>query len=98
MNVENMKNILAQKLKEENSYLTKSHINMEKHGEDFTIVIKDYEHIYFKMRMYHDDDLGYVVSIYDSFDDCEVVFVNNEKFHDLENALIDLGYHIGNTF
>lgn len=98
MNVNDMKNILAKKLKEENTYFTKSHISMKKQGESYKIVIKDYEHIYFKMTLSYDDYFGYEVWIYDSFDDCNIIYVDNKEKYDIENALIQLGYHIGNTF
>ena len=98
MNVNDMKNILAKKLKEENTYFTKSHISMEKQGKSYKIIIKDYEHIYFKMTLSYDDYFGYEVSIYDSFSDRIIIYVDNKKDYDIENALIQLGYHIGNTF
>ena len=98
MNIQEMKNILAKKLKEENSYLDKSHISIEKQNDAYIITLKDYEHIYFKMEFYKDEDFGYVVSIYDSFEGCNLIFVDSKKGYDVENALIELGYHIAVCF
>lgn len=98
MDVNDMKNILAKKLKEEDAYLDKSHISIKKQGNAYRITLKGYEHIYFKMDFYQDEYFGYVVSIYDSFEGCNLIFVDNKKCYDVENALVELGYHIANCF
>lgn len=98
MNVNKMKDILAKKLKEENAYFGKSDISMKKQGEAYKIVIKGYEHIYFKMTFSYDDDFGYEVWIYDSFDNCNIIYVDSKKDYNVENALVQLGYHIAMCF
>lgn len=97
MTTAEMKNILANKLKDEDTYFTKSHISIRKHGEEYKIVIKDYEHIPFTMKFEYDDYFGFCVWVTnDSFKN--IVFVESKKDYDIETALIRLGYYIGTRF
>ena len=92
-----MKAILADKLKAENTYFTKSHISIKKIGESYKIVIKDYEHLPFTMKFEYDDYFGFIVwVINDSYKN--IVFVDSKKEYDIKTALIELGYYIGTRF
>lgn len=97
MTTAEMKEILANKLHEENTYFTKSDISIKKQGKAYKIVIKDYEHIPFKMSFDYDDYFGYMVMIAnDSFK--IIAYVDSKKDYDIESALIQLGYYIGTRF
>ena len=97
MNAIEMKAILADKLKAENTYFTKSHISIRKNGESYKIIIKDYEHLPFTMKFNYDEYFGYTVWICnDSFKN--IVFVDSKKGYDIKSALIELGYYIGTRF
>ena len=99
MNVEDMKNILAQKLKDEKSYFTKADIDIKKHGKTYQIIVKGFEHIPFRMELSHnEEDFEYVVAIFDTFDNCNIIFLENPKKYDIEDALMQLGYHIAMCF
>lgn len=97
MTTSEMKEILAKKLKDEGTYFTTSYISIRKQGEAYKIVIKDYEHLPFKMSLEYDDYFGYTVWICnDSFKN--IVFVDSKKEYDIKTALIELGYYIGTRF
>lgn len=101
MTTTEMKQILADKLKAEATYFTKSDISIKKLNspkyEKYQIIIKDYEHCPFTMYLEHDDYFGYIVTIMD-IDHEEIAFINSKKGYDIKTALLYLGYHIGNTF
>lgn len=97
MTTQEMKQILFDKLQAENTYFTKSDISIKKHGNDYIIVIKDYEDFPFKMIFEYDDYFGFVVWVL-SKDHEEIVFTNSKKDYDIETALIYLGYYIGTRF
>ena len=108
MTVVEMKRVLANKLKDENTYFTISDISIRKCKVDtsikyvrqdakYRIVIKDYEHCPFIMVCEYDEFFGYSIFITCEFDN--YMFSNFDEFeYDIENALLYLGYHIGNTF
>lgn len=101
MTTQEMKNILFKKLQDEQCDFKKSDISITKQKESYQIVIKDYEHVPFKMTFEHDEYFGYIVSIFNTGDiiDYEnIVFVENEKDYDIKTALIHLGYYIGTRF
>ena len=97
MTANDMKNILAKKLKDENTYFTKSDISIKKQGKKYKIVIKDYEHIPFQMAFDYDDYFGFIVWVHnDSLK--TIAYVDSKKDYDIESALIQLGYYIGTRF
>lgn len=97
MTTAEMKNILADKLKAEQTYFTKSHISIKKQGEKYKIVIKDYEHLPFYMSFEYDNYFGYTVMI--ANDSHKIIsFVENKKDYDIKTALVELGYYIGTRF
>ena len=99
MTTNEMKDILASKLKSEGTYFTKSYISIRKIKNGYRIVIKDYEHIPFTIYMEEDDYFGYCVFIrgmQDYYDD--LVFTYSKKGYPIEEALINLGYYIGTRF
>lgn len=101
MKTQEMKDILFQKLQDEQCDFRKSDISITKQKESYKIVIKGYEHIPFKMTFEHDNYFGYIVSISNTGDiiDYEnIVFVENQKEYDIKTALIRLGYYIGTRF
>lgn len=99
MTVTEMKEILFEKLQDEGTSFTKSEINIKKNDNDtYTIVIEGYEHSAFKMSFEKDDYFGFIVWVYDSFEESNIIFLDNKKDYDIKRALIRLGYHIGRTF
>lgn len=93
-----MKEILFQKLQDEECYFTKSDISITKTKEGYKIVIKDYEHIPFTITTKKDDYFGYIVYIRDEFEERNIVFVDSKKDYDFKMALVELGYYIGTRF
>lgn len=95
-----MKDILVAKFKDENCSFKKSDINIKKVNNCYDIIIKDYEHISFKMLFDKDNYFGYCVFINENCmgDIDNIIFVDNKSNYDIESALIYLGYHIANTF
>lgn len=101
MKTSEMKTILFNKLKDENCNFKRSDISIRKiNNYRYKITIKDYEHITFEMALSSDYDnyFGYIVIINDLFENACISFNDSKKGYDIENALIHLGYYIGNTF
>lgn len=98
MTIADMKNILADKLKEENTYFTAADISIEKNGERYKIIIKDYEHIPFEMYFTNDDYFGSEVWVKECFSGEHIIYVDSKKEHNIKSALIQLGYYIGTRF
>ena len=96
MTTQEMKNVLFDKLQAENTYFSKSDISIRKQGNGYKIIIKDYEHIPFKMTLETDDYFGFCVLVY--ADDYNIIFVDSKKSYDIEHALLQLGYYIGTRF
>ena len=99
MTTNEMKTILADKLKAEGTYFTKSHISIRKAGIGYQITIEDYEHIPFRMTFEEDSYFGKCVWIHTADGEMEdVVFTYSKRDYPIENALLQLGYYIGNHF
>ena len=101
MTTNEMKDILTKKLKEEGCYFKKSDISIKKIKDCYHVVIKDYEHIPFKISFEYDDYFNYVVWVYRKEDDILYKIINmidNKKEYDIKSALIYLGYYIGTRF
>lgn len=97
MTTNEMKTTLFKKLQDEQTYFKKSDISIKKVKDKYKIVIADYEHIIFTMSFYYDEDYNeYTIMI--SEDDELIIFTDSKKDYNIEDALIELGYHIGNTF
>lgn len=101
MKTTEMKEILYNKLKAENTYFTKQDINIKTVNENkYIITIKDYEHINFRMTLSIDEN-EYEVTIsqyYNNKFDELVSYQTSRKAYDIEYALIELGYYIGTRF
>ena len=110
MTIKAAKEILAKKLKDENTYFTKSDISIRKSEhirkgdtcKDYTykIVIKDYEHITFVINIRNNHGVDPYICVYYKEDDFQTMIIYDD-FHgekDLENVLIKLGYFIGTRF
>lgn len=98
MKVAKMKDILFQKLQDEQSDFKKSDISITKQKDSYKIVIKGYEHTPFKMTFEYDEYFGYIVYIYDLFEESNIIFIDSKKDYDIKTALIHLGYYIGTRF
>ena len=98
-----MKKVLANKLKSEGCGFTYKDITINKIKKDcYHIIIKDYEHILFRMTFEYDDFFGYCVfinEIYVNTREAEnIVFIDSKYNYDIKDSLLYLGYHIANTF
>lgn len=98
MTTNELKDILAQKLHEEGTYFTKADIKAQKTKTGFKVVIADYEHIPFTIHMEEDDYFGKCVFITTPFYQDSITFKYSKKEYPLFEALLSLGYHIGNCF
>lgn len=80
-------------------------ISVRKEKDATWITIKDYEHISYKMTQEQDDYFGKIVQIYEYWKtdgkleqgDC-IAFVDSKHDYRIDQALLQLGYHIGTTF
>lgn len=99
MKINEMKKVLARKLKEEGCYFTEKDIEITPYKKGYKIIVGDYTHIPFYLYAEpYDDYFGYVVSVYDEWSESTIIFVENKTKPDVETALIRLGYHVGVTF
>ena len=96
MTANDMKNVLFNKLCDENCSFVKSDISIRKQNDNYKIIIKDYEHIPFKMTFEKDEYFGHIVYVY--ADEKCIIFVDELDYYDIKNALIQLGYYIGTRF
>lgn len=93
-----MEEILFQKLQDERCNFTKSDIDIKNDKDCYTVLIKDYEHIPFNITLEKDEFFGYIVNVYNVFEEKTIIFVDNKNEYDLKTALIRLGYYIGTRF
>ena len=110
MTTKEMKEILAKKLKDENTYFTMSDISIKKSeytrkGEtckDYTykIVIKDYEHITFIVNIKNNYGVDPYICVYQKESDFKnmIIYDDFRGDKDVKNVLIRLGYYIGTRF
>lgn len=105
MTTKEMKEILAKKLKDENTYFMESDISIRKkeHGNkdiSYKIVIKDYEHITFILDIKNNYEVEPYICIYYKEGDFKAMIIYDDfrGDKDIESALINLGYYIGTRF
>jgi hypothetical protein len=91
-----MKDLLASKLRDEGTYFKKSDISIRKIADGYKIVIKDYEHIPFILKMTKDEDFGFLTTVYA---DGDCFFFNDSKYeYDEFHAILTIGYYVGTRF
>lgn len=112
MTTKEMKEILAKKLKDENTYFTKSYISIRAKEKEYTyrgtaykdyiykVVIKDYEHITFLIEAKSNYGVEPYICVYRKEDDFKnmIIYDDFRGDKDVENVLIRLGYYIGTRF
>ena len=103
MTTKEMKNILVNKFEDENCCFTRKDVSIRKSGKTTTIIIKDYEHITFKITEDYDDYLGYELYVNEFYTDYPdetewSTFTDSKTTYNYETALKLIGYHIAQTF
>lgn len=100
MKVQEMKQTLYQKLKDEKTIFEKNDIKIKKQNQNYIIIIKDFEHIPFKLHFENDDYFGYIVYLqYFNGVHYEVLeMFDDNKEQQTQTALLYLGYYIANHF
>lgn len=98
MTVNELKNILADKLQSEGTYFTKKHIHAAKTKTGFKVVIEDYDHIPFTIHLEEDEDFGKCVFVQTPFEEGCIIFRYSKKEYPLYEAILSLGYYIGTRF
>ena len=97
-----IKSIMAKKFKEENCYFAENDIKVRLINSHIEIQIRDYDHITF-MLVPTKDDNNFVVAVFE----CWILIKSSKElvgYHDsskdypFEEALIELAYHIAQTF
>lgn len=96
MSTKEMKEVLFQKLQDEECCFAKSDLSVTKHGEDVKVVVKGYEHCPFTIKTEEDDYFGFILYVY--CDDEAIDFLDNKKEYEWERAIIHIGYYIGTRF
>lgn len=95
MTTNEIKDILAAKLKEEGTYFTKSHIKLKRNKKGYTIVIDDYTHIPFKVVMTQEDGEYWTII----YADTECISFETSKYEYKEfSAILRIGYYAGTRF
>lgn len=101
MKTQEMKDILFQKLQDEQCNFKKSDISIVKSANNlYNVTIKDYEHIPLRLELELDEFLGYVVYVqfFNGIYYKTIEMFESKKEYDIEHALIHLGYYIGTRF
>lgn len=98
MTTNELKDILATKLREEGTYFTKKHIKAQKTKTGFKVVIEDYEHIPFTIHMEEDDYFGKCVFVQTPFYEEPITFRHSKNEYPLFESILSLGYYIGSRF
>lgn len=98
MTTNELKEILAFKLREEGTYFTKKHIHARKTKTGFKVVIEDYEHIPFNINIEEDDYFGKCVFIQSPYETEVISFRYSKKEYPLFESILYLGYYIGSRF
>ncbi len=98
MSIKEMKDILYQKLKDENCCFKKDDISIASENGVTTIFIKDYEHIPFEITEEKDDVFGYVLWVKELCDGEVIEMIDSSKGYLYRDALITIGYYIGTRF
>lgn len=101
-----IKETLAYKLRNEGwTGNIESLISVRKDKDATWITIKDYEHIQFKLTQEIDNYFGKIVQVFEYWRDGDkleqgdcISFVDSKREYKVEEALLQLGYHIGTTF
>ena len=95
MTTTEMKQELYNKLRDEGTYFTKSHISINRIENGYRIIIKDYEHIPFTIKEEQDEYFGYILFI--KADDY-IEMIDSKIGYDYHRAMLDIGYYIGTRF
>lgn len=98
MTTNEMKDILASKLREEGTYFTKSDIRMQQLKKGYKVTIRDYEHIPFIITLEEDDYFGKVVYVKEKWGNTTIIFKDSKKDYPIFETLLSLGYYIGSRF
>lgn len=98
-----IKAIMAKKFKEENCCFTENDIKVRLINSHIEIQIRDYDHITFKIVPMKVDGMPFVVGVFEGWTlskhSNEIVgYHDSSKDYPFEEALIDLAYHIAQTF
>ena len=101
-----MKQILAEKLKAENTYFTIKDIHMtkqaRKHNDSYKVFIADYEHIIFTIEFITDEDNKKEIALWKQYKASKrkTLMLLEEKHNEeaIKNVLLYLGYYIGSRF
>lgn len=95
MTTNEIKDILATKLKEEGTYFKKSHIKLKRNKSGYTIIIDDYTHIPFKVVMTQEDDEYWTIVYADT--ECISFEISNYEYKEF-SAILRIGYYAGTRF
>ena len=98
MTTNELKDILAAKLKDEGTYFKKSDIKMQKLTKGYKVTIRDYEHIPFIITLSQDEDFGYVVMVKEMWGNPTIIFKDSSKDYPMYETMLSLGYYIGTRF
>lgn len=98
-----MKDVLMNKLRDEESQFKRSEVVIQAITNGFLVFVKGYEHCTYKISFDYDNYFGYEiwVSCGDKKDDnsFEIIYDDYSKTkYDLKHALTFIGYQIGITF
>ena len=97
-----MKQILVDKLKAENTYFTLKDIHMTKQGNNYKVFIADYESIIFIIKFSIDREDGEEITLWRQFknDKQKKLLLLEESHSDetIKTVLLYLGYYIGTRF
>lgn len=104
MKTAEMKQILFEKLQAENCYFSKSDISIRKDGNGYKIIIADYEHIIFTIKLETDSEFNNAeeMTLWTQHKDSKhknlLMLEESHSDKTMKDILIYLGYYIGTRF
>jgi hypothetical protein len=98
-----MKDILMQKLKDENCGFNRSEIKIKPTELGYNIWVVGYEHCTFELKFDYDDMFGYIIVVdkidYKYPDDAiNVIYESSKHIYDLKYVMLLIAYEIASTF
>lgn len=99
MTTNEIKNILTKKFEDEGCCFTKKDISIKRNGkgDNFTIVVADYDHAPIKITTEVDDYFGNCIWVRYEFED-EVQMFDSKTEWRWESAIKNVGYYVATRF
>lgn len=98
MSILEIKEILVQKFEDEGCGFTDQDIYVTQQDNETTITIADYEHCPIRITEEKDEYFGFVLYVKDDGENEIIGMYDSKRDYPYKEALLNIGYHIANTF